>query len=170
MARDSIINPVANDDSTGKTNMMDLWRQSMERTQKQRETPTQVMQSEAESRTDLEQKIRNGEVECPTCAARTYQDESNDGGVSFQAATHLNAATAGMAVMNHESEHVARGASESDPNDPEEGVVKNSTVSLEHKKCPDCGRTYVAGGLTKTTSRPASYNPFKKPGELDTLA
>ncbi len=167
--RDSTVNQVANDESAAKSNMMDLWRESIERAQKQRQTPTQVMQSEQEARADLEQKIRSGQAPCPTCAARTYQDESDDGGVSFQAAKGINAANAASVIMGHEREHVAAGRAGSDPDDPE-GVVKDSSVTLEWKKCPHCGRTYCAGGVTKTTSRPASYAQyFKKPGEIDML-
>lgn len=166
--RESIVNPAANDENSSRTSMMDLWRESVERSRKQRSAPSEVAQSAEESRADLEQKIRSGQAECPTCAARAYKDESGDGGVSFQAPRHIGGANAGVVVMNHEQEHVAEGSSKSNP---EGGVVKNSTVGLEYKKCPECGKTYVAGGVTKTTSRPASYTQkYKKPGEIDTFA
>jgi endogenous inhibitor of DNA gyrase (YacG/DUF329 family) len=134
--------------------MMDMWRQSIERTAKKQTTAQQIMESKGDSKADLEQRIRNGQAQCPTCAARQYADESTGGGVSFQAATHISAATAGVVVMNHENEHVAAADRESDP---EAGVVKDSTVSLQYGKCPECGKTYVKGGVTKTTTRPASY-------------
>lgn len=159
------INPVTNDDSTAKTNMMDMWKQSVEQSRKKRTTATQVQDSSQEVKSDLEQRIRNGQAECPTCARRTYQDQSSDGGVSFQAPKHISASTAGVVVMNHESEHVAAGNAQSNP---EAGVVKNSTVSLQYAKCPDCGKTYVVGGVTKTTTRPASYR--KSLGGLDSQA
>lgn len=160
--RHSTVHAAANDDSTAKTNQMDLWRDSIQRAQQNRQTAAGTAKSEQEARTDLEQKIRNGQVQCPTCANRTYRDESSDGGVSFQAARHISSATAGVTVMNHEQEHVAAGASKG----AQKGVDSSSTVALEHATCPDCGRRHVAGGVTKTTTRPRSYS--QQAGGLDT--
>lgn len=161
--RHSAVNPTTNDDSTAKTNMLDMWKDSIQRTQKERTAAVQTAKNENESRADLEQRVRNGQAQCQTCAQRAYQDQSNDGGVSFQAARHISASTAGIAVTSHEHEHVAAGDAES--NAEEGGVVKSSTVGLEYGKCPECGRTYVKGGVTRTTSRPASYR--KRNGGLD---
>ncbi len=33
-------------------------------------------------------------------------------------------------------------------------MVAHSTVTLSYGICPECGRTYVAGGTTKTTFTP----------------
>lgn len=156
------INQVANDDHNARTNMMDLWKESIQRTRKEQQAPVQTAKSEEEAKNDLEQRIRNGQAECPTCAARAYRDESDDGGVSFQAAKHISGATAGVVVVNHEHEHV----SAEEESYGENGTVRQSTVGLEYGKCPECGRTYVKGGVTRTITRPASYR--KQTGGLDT--
>ena len=158
----SVINAAENDANNARTNMMDIWKESLLRSQKERQTAVKTANSEKEARADLEQKIRNGQTECPTCASRTYKDQSSDGGVSFQAAKSIPMSTAGVAVSAHEHEHVSAGASEET-----DEVVKNSTVSLNYGRCPDCGRTYVSGGVTKTTSRPASYKGNFRPGGMD---
>lgn len=147
------IDPVASGDHASKTNMMDMWNESIRRAQEKRSSPVQVQQEHSDSRADLEQRVRNGQAECPTCASRTYKDQSGDTSVSFQAPKHISAATSGLAVMSHEGEHV----SHEDANAREKGgEVVSSSVSLEYAKCPDCGRTYVAGGTTKTTTRTPS--------------
>lgn len=161
-----VINKIGNDDHVAKTNMMDMWKASLERTQKNRQAAVGAAKSRHESKAELEQKVRNGQAECQTCAARTYRDESDDGGVSFQAARHINPAAAGTTVMNHEQEHVSANRSESGGDE-----VRSSTTALEYGKCPECGRTYVKGGVTKTTARPASYNKrFRRSGSLDVKA
>jgi len=163
------LNPVAKDDSSSKLNMMDLWRESIQRNQKAQGAPVGVAESEEETTADLEQKIRNGQAECPTCSARTYKDESDDGGVSFQAGKRISSSSAGTVITNHEHEHVAEKASKN--RDSENELVHSSTVHLEHATCPECGRTYIAGAVTKTTTRPASYtNAAQTPGSLDALA
>jgi DNA-directed RNA polymerase subunit RPC12/RpoP len=152
--RQNSINPVANDNNTAKTNMMDMWRDSIDSARRNAKAPVNIAKSEHEARSELEQKIRNGEVECPTCAARAYKDQSTDGGVSFQAAKGISASTAGVTVMRHEHEHVSAGKAQQQ----KDGLARNSTVGLEYARCPECGRTYVAGGITKTTTRPATPN------------
>lgn len=159
------VNSATNDDSTAKTNMMDMWKNSIQRTQQERTSATQIAKSEQEARVDLEQRVRNGQAQCQTCAQRAYQDQSNDGGVSFQAARHISASTAGVVVTSHEHEHVAACAADSSTESG--GVVKSSTVGLEYGKCPECGRTYIKGGVTKTTTRPASYRKLHGGMDLD---
>ena len=48
--------------------------------------------------------------ECETCNSRVYQDDSLDGGVSFQNATHISPQNAASAVIGHEREHQQREA------------------------------------------------------------
>jgi len=166
MGRDSTVNPVAKDDNSAKVSMMEMWKESVERTRRNMQTATKMEKTDEEKRAELEQKIRNGQVECPTCAARTYKDQSNDGGVSFQAARHIPASTAGITVMRHESEHVSAAEAEQEASGGE--VIEESTVTLKYETCPQCGRRYVSGGVTKTTTRPASYNDRNRLGVLDT--
>jgi len=97
-----------------------------------------------------------GAVECSTCASRTYQDGSNDPGVSFKAATHLSPEQAATAVRGHEQEHVVN----EQANAKKEGrEVVSQSVQIFTAICPECGTTYVSGGVTKTTTAGPS-NPY----------
>jgi transposase-like protein len=144
------IDPVGNDDNKSRVNMMELWNESIRRADVKKTTVTKTAQDTNEARADLEQRIRSGQEPCPTCAARTYKDASGDTSVSFQAPKHLSSATAGVSVMSHEHEHVSHEAADARE---EGGAVTHSTVSLQYDTCPTCGKTYVAGGLTKTTTQ-----------------
>ncbi|MDL2233815.1 hypothetical protein LJC63_09620 [Ruminococcaceae bacterium OttesenSCG-928-L11] len=148
------INKIGNDDNTAKTNMMDMWKESLDKARKTTQTAPGVAKQPNEAKASLDQKVRNSSADCETCRKRQYKDESSDGGVSFQAPKHLAASTAGIRVMSHEHEHAA--AESTDPGE-EGGVTRSSNTYLEYAKCPECGRTYVKGGLTKTTSQPTSY-------------
>ena len=87
--------------------------------------------------------------ECVTCKERRYQDRSSDGGVSMQSPTHLSPEEAGYAVRAHENEHAFREAAKAE----EEGrdVVSN-TIRIFTSCCPECGKTYVSGGETRTVT------------------
>lgn len=97
-----------------------------------------------------------GAIECATCASRQYQDGSNDPGVSFKAPTHIDPAQSGAAVMAHEQEHVTR----EQANAKEKGgEVISQSVSISMAICPECGRSYTSGGVTRTTiSYPSQQN------------
>lgn len=98
-----------------------------------------------------------GIVECTTCATRTYQDKSDDSSVSFQAPTRLSPEQAATAVISHEMEHVAN--EQADARTEGKEVIAQS-VQIFHSICPECGKSYVSGGLTKTTTASES-NPYK---------
>lgn len=87
---------------------------------------------------------------CETCASRKYKDVSSDSGVSFQSATKLPAATAGISVMSHEGEHVSRETAKAQK---QGSIVTQKTVTAKMAVCPDCGRMYIAGGTTKITTK-----------------
>ena len=88
--------------------------------------------------------------ECETCRNRRYQDDSNDSGVSFQTPTRLDPAAAGARVRGHEMEHVRREKAKAD----EDGRrIVSQTVQIKTDICEECGKIYVAGGLTRTVSR-----------------
>ncbi len=103
-----------------------------------------------------------GKTECQTCNERKYIDGSNDNSVSFQTPTHISPNAAGAAVMGHEKEHVAAAVAEG----KEEGKeLVSASVSIHTSICPECGRTYVSGGETRTTIRSSSgeeSNPYDK--------
>jgi hypothetical protein len=98
-----------------------------------------------------------GVIECATCATRTYQDQSDDASVSFQAPTHLSPSEAASAVISHEMEHVSNEQANA-KNEGKEVIAQS--VQIFHSICPECGISYVSGGLTKTTTVGKS-NPYK---------
>ena len=99
-----------------------------------------------------------GAVECSTCASRTYQDGSNDPSVSFKGATHISPEQSASAVMGHEQEHVVN----EQANAKQEGrEVISQSVQIFSSVCPECGKSYVSGGVTKTTTAGPS-NPYVK--------
>ena len=90
------------------------------------------------------------EKECQTCANRRYQDGSNDSGVSFQTPTKLSPEEAASAVRSHEMEHVTRNQAKARREGKE---IVSQSVTIHTAKCPECGETYVSGGVTHTVTR-----------------
>lgn len=98
--------------------------------------------------------------ECETCATRTYVDGSNESDVSFKTAGHIAPEAAASTVRAHEYEHV-RNAYQEDSKEGKELV--SVSVSLKTAICPECGKTYVAGGKTRTLMRNGpEENPYEK--------
>lgn len=87
--------------------------------------------------------------ECKTCESRRYIDRSDDSSVSFQTPTKISPNRAASAVAAHENEHVSHEKGKAQRNDRE---IVNQTVTFKYAICPECGRSYVAGGTTHTTS------------------
>ncbi|MGE5416588.1 MAG: hypothetical protein ACM3UZ_07485 [Acidobacteriota bacterium] len=52
--------------------------------------------------------------------------------------------------MSHENEHVNRERAKASQKG---GEVVNQSVQIFTDNCPECGRTYVSGGETRTTVR-----------------
>ena len=98
---------------------------------------------------------------CETCRERKYQDGSDEN-VSFKSAAHISPNAAGAAVRAHEGEHVSNAYKKAAM---EGGKVIHAGVSIHTAVCPECGRTYVSGGVTNTTlSLPKDGekpNPYK---------
>lgn len=88
--------------------------------------------------------------ECENCANRKYVDGSNEGNVSFKAAAHIAPESAASTVLAHEYQHVRNAMREDQKEDAE---LVNVSVSLKTAICPECGKSYVAGGETRTTMR-----------------
>ena len=88
---------------------------------------------------------RSGQVECETCANREYKDGSDEVNVSFKSAAHIDPSAAATKVMAHEQEHVSNANRKAASKD---GEVLNATVTLKMAVCPECGRSYVSGGVT----------------------
>jgi len=97
---------------------------------------------------------------CETCENRTYVDGSNENDVSFKTPGRIAPEAAASKVMAHEYEHVRNAYQE----DKEEGKeLVSVSVSLKTAICPECGKTYVAGGETRTTMRNGvEENPYQK--------
>jgi len=106
--------------------------------------------------------------ECQTCAERKYVDGSNEGNVSFKAPGHIAPEASAGAVMSHEKEHVANAKREG--NKPGNELI-SATVSLKTAICPECGRSYVAGGTTRTLIKygNSDYDKNKKAADLDAV-
>ncbi|MDR1704805.1 MAG: hypothetical protein LBS19_09015 [Clostridiales bacterium] len=98
---------------------------------------------------EIKQMKRLGQVQCETCANRTYQDASGDPGVSFKSPTKLSPGMAATAVASHEREHVNRNAAKA----AQEDKVAYSTVRLFSAVCPECGKSYISGGETMTMTK-----------------
>ncbi len=107
--------------------------------------------------------VEEEDHKCETCENRTYVDGSNENDVSFKSPGHIAPETAASRVMAHEYEHVRNAYQE----DKEEGKeLVSVSVSLKTAICPECGKTYVAGGETRTTMRNGvEENPYEKQQE-----
>ena len=97
-------------------------------------------------------KRRFDSYECQTCKNRRYQDGSDDSGVSFQVPTKVDPKAAAAAVRSHEQEHVSRNRSKAEREGKE---IVSQNVIIHTDICPECGRIYVSGGTTTTTTRNA---------------
>jgi len=102
---------------------------------------------------------RSSPEDCETCANRKYQDGSDEN-VSFKTASHISPESAGSRVRAHEGEHVSNAYKKAAQKD---GKVLNASVSIHTSICPECGRTYVSGGVTNTMIKYSNEdNPYTK--------
>ena len=107
-----------------------------------------------------EDKNESEEGECETCANRKYQDGSNEADVSFKAATHISPNAAASAVLSHEKMHVSNAYQKASLDN---GKVVSATVNIHTSVCPECGRSYVSGGTTRTQIKYYNEeNPYQK--------
>ena len=104
----------------------------------------------AKSSSDTDKSRNFDTFECQTCDQRKYQDKSDDSGVSFQTPTNVDPQAAESAVMGHEMEHVARNQAKAD----RDGMkVVSQSVTINRQICPECGKSYVSGGVTRTAMK-----------------
>lgn len=102
---------------------------------------------------------KSSPAECDTCANRKYQDGSDEM-VSFKSAQHISPLAAGTAVRAHEQEHVSNAYKKAAQNN---GKVLQASVRIHTSVCPECGRSYVSGGVTSTRIQYANEeNPYTK--------
>ena len=98
--------------------------------------------------------------ECQTCKNRKYQDGSDEMDVSFKSPGHIAPENAAAVVLSHEHEHVANAYQKAEEGN---GEVQQATVRLKTAICPECGRTYIAGGVTNTQIKYFNEdNPYQK--------
>ena len=90
-----------------------------------------------------------GLVECATCSSRTYVDGSDDPGVSFKTPAKISPEASFALVSAHEQEHVVNERSDAVSEGRE--VVAQS-VQIFMSICPECGKSYASGGVTRTTT------------------
>lgn len=86
---------------------------------------------------------------CETCENRKYQDGSDDMSVSYQNPTRIAPENVASAVRGHEMEHVSH---EQLKAEQEGRKVVSQTVTLHTEICPECGKTYISGGTTRTVT------------------
>jgi len=102
---------------------------------------------------------KSSPAECETCSNRKYQDGSDEM-VSFKAAAHISPEASASRVRAHEQEHVSNAYKKAAQGN---GKVLAANVSLKSAICPECGRSYIAGGTTTTKiSYPNESNPYMK--------
>ena len=98
---------------------------------------------------EIKRMKQTGKVECQTCKERKYQDGSNDPGVSFKTPAHISPENSAAVVRSHEQEHV----SNEQVNAQNKGQkVLSQSVQVFTAVCPECGKSYVSGGETHTTT------------------
>lgn len=106
----------------------------------------------------IKEDPRNG-GECETCKNRKYKDGSDEM-VSYKSATHISPESAGAAVRAHEQEHVSNAYKKAATGN---GQVLRASVTIRTAICPECGRSYVAGGTTNTQIKYYNEdNPYQK--------
>ena len=115
-----------------------------------------VTPANTDNTVDSSGKVRP--VECQTCKNRRYQDGSNEM-VSFKSPGKIRPEEAYAKVMGQEQEHVANARAEGRKQNKE---LVSATVSLKTAICPECGRSYIAGGTTTTMMKTYSDDSYGK--------
>lgn len=109
--------------------------------------------------TEVSPGRKSSPAECETCKNRKYQDGSDEM-VSFKSAAHISPQASASRVRAHEQEHVSNAFTKAAQKG---GKVLAANVTLKTAICPECGRSYVAGGTTSTQIKyPNENNPYTK--------
>lgn len=155
--------PVTSDKSS-KSNIEDTIKLLERKREEYKKQNDNSLSDQADKKiSDLDNRIKNLQTrldkmkaeeeedgECETCKNRKYQDQSDDPGVSFKTASKVGAGSAEAAVRGHEYEHVNRNQAKAAREDKE--IVYQSVI-IKRAICPECGKSYVSGGETKTVTR-----------------
>lgn len=119
------------------------------------------------SSAELRRLKQSGSVECETCKSRQYKDGSDESDVSFKAPGHINPGASAATVMAHEQEHVANAYEKAEKGN---GRVVSASVKLQTAVCPECGRSYVSGGVTNTVIKYNESNPYGRAAKIQDAA
>ena len=119
-------------------------------------TPEEVDQ-QVEQAKSAQEVMEEGQ--CQTCKERKYQDGSNDPGVSFKTPTNIAPEQAAAAVRGHEQEHVVREQAKAQRENRE---IVSQSVTYHTAICPECGKVYISGGTTRTSSRAIEEQPTRE--------
>ena len=95
---------------------------------------------------------------CQTCKSRRYVDVSNDASVSYQTPTHIAPQQAAGSVRAHEQEHVNNEQMKAQRDGRR---VVSQSVRLTSSICPECGKPYISGGVTRTITAEKANNSDK---------
>lgn len=101
--------------------------------------------------------------ECQTCKNRKYIDGSNESDVSFKTPTRITPESSAAMVRAHEQMHVANARQEGSKENAE---LVSAAVQLQMAVCPECGKAYMAGGVTSTTIKYSEANPYERNRKL----
>lgn len=127
-------------------------------------TPEEVDQ-QVEQAKSAQEVMEEGQ--CQTCKERKYQDGSNDPGVSFKTPTNIAPEQAASAVRGHEQEHVVREQAKAQRENRE---IVSQSVTYHTAICPECGKVYISGGTTRTSSRAVEDQPTMESENPNTQA
>lgn len=116
-----------------------------------------VTRTMTDNTVDSSDKIKP--IECQTCKNRKYVDGSNEPDVSYKTPGNISPEQSYARVSSHEREHVANAVAKG--NEPGAKLI-SANVTLKMGVCPECGRTYVAGGTTNTQIKYSEDNPYDK--------
>ncbi len=117
----------------------------------------ETKKAEEESRLPGSKKVKPSE--CMTCKNRKYVDGSDEGNVSFKAPGHISPKSSAAMVSAHEQQHVANARREGSKDNAK---LMSASVTLKLAVCPECGTSYVAGGVTSTTIKYSEENPYER--------
>lgn len=101
--------------------------------------------------------------ECQTCKNRKYVDGSNESDVSFKTPSHIAPESSAAMVMSHEQMHVSNARQEGSKENAE---LVSASVRLKMAVCPECGKSYVEGGVTNSTIKYSESNPYERNRKL----
>lgn len=121
------------------------------------DTPSQTDPTEPEKNQKVPGRRNFDTYECQTCKNRKYKDGSNDPGVSFKTPTHISPDRAASAIRSHELEHVSHAQAKAEREDQK---ILSQSVTYHTAVCPECGRTYMSGGTTRTVFK-SEQDPYK---------